>query len=234
MKSISILLLILFINPAFSFELLVPKRLGSYKISNYLKEVIIPAYQEVGIKVVPVFLRENEINQRIKKGNYDALYGKLDDGNGINYSLQIPLPIVDNLETYAYKLKTAPKNKKIIKVGAIKGVMAHSKAIITNRSLFSKVEYFKNYKEVIKALLAGEIDQLLMSQLEFEHEVSIKNRELIIRTSDSLYTTRIFSYLHQKHQDKLEALTLAYKKKNEIGILKYTDYIKKFHKKKAL
>lgn len=231
MKLIRAILLVFIICPAYGFDLLIPKRLTSYKISDYVKLVTIPAFEEAGIKVNPVYLSEAEINGRIKQGNYDGLFGKIDDGGGISYSVQIPYPIVKKLETSSYSLKSAPKNKKIIKVGVIKGVLAHSKAVIMNRSLFSRIKYYKTYSEVIEALLKGEIDQFLMSQLEYIHEVAPKNKKLIKKSSKSLYSTAIFSYIHERHKEKLESINMAFKTKDEEGILNYPDFIKKYYQK---
>jgi ABC-type amino acid transport substrate-binding protein len=146
-------------------------------------------------------------------------------------SLKVSPPLLSSYKVNRYKLKGFKTIKKRISVGAIKGVLAQTKAIIRNRSRFGNVEYYKNYKTLIDNLYHGKIDSILMSEIVFTEQISKNMKAELELVNSNLYSTQIFHYINKKHANILEKLSGEFEIKKSKNILDYKSYLKKYKKK---
>lgn len=214
-----IALFILFSFPAFGFEILAAKRLDSDVFIQYNRKILIENYQKLGIKAKVTYLPENEINQRIKNGEFDALAGKLTADEVIANSIKIDPPIVKNYTVHLFKFKSNITKKTKLTVGALKGVLGHQKALIKNRIKFNKVVYAQSFNELYLLLKNKQVDVIMLTQVEFDLQFSKVQAFNMAKHSSDIYSTQINHYLHKKHKKivkKIEARFEDLAQKNEL------------------
>jgi polar amino acid transport system substrate-binding protein len=230
----TILLLLLSSQSLFAFDVYAPKRIDNSKIRAYHQDVIIKSYNEIGIDAKMVYISENDINSRLKSGDFDAVANKISNENVIPNSIKVYPALISNYVVSRYKLKRNKTIKRKISVGVIKGVLAHTKAIIKNRARFEKVEYYDDYKALIYALYRGKIDSILMSEIIYNEQISKKIVNELEVVNKNLFSSSIFHYINKKHKKLLTKLSAVFKERKKDGTLQYKSYTEKDKKKGPL
>lgn len=206
------------------FEVLAPQRIQSKLVQSYIDNVILDIYKTIGINATVVYLPESKINERMRAGKFDALFSKIEDKENIPNSIQIKPALVDKYHVYAYTKKGAGPKINIQKMGAIKGVLAHSKAIIKNRARFKSIMYYTNFKKLQSALASGEVDAIMLSNLEFKNEITADFKSGLSKSRQKLVTLKINHYIHKKHNDIAPKLTAEFKKRDQKQELNFEIY----------
>lgn len=220
-----IILLCLFSSYSYAYDVLIPKRLDSKVVNQYFDTVLSKIYSNIDIDAKPVFITEEQINKRIKENNYDALFSKISDKNIIEHSITISPPLIEKYQVYRWKLKASKVVKKRFTVGAITGVIAHSKAIIKNRSMFSNVHYFSNYKDMIKAIYEQKIDLVLLSNEEYFNVFSQSLKSELEKLPGPLITIQLNHFINKKHKNIQKQLTKEFHKWDKLKKLSFDDFV---------
>ena len=220
MKLIAFILLIP--NIIFAFTIYAPERLENDKYKEHINSVLVKSYKQIGINSKLEFIKEIEINKKLKSGEFDAIASKISEESTIPNAIKISPPLISSYSINRYKLKAKALVKRSITVGAIKGVKAHTKAIIKNRIKFKEVKYFDSYQDIIEALINDRIDSVLLSTFEFNQY--FRSKDLVV-AEQNLYQIDISHYINRKHikiKEKLEEKLIKLKKKNKLD---YRNYI---------
>lgn len=218
---------------SYGFKIYAPLRINSELVQAYNKEVILDIYKKIGIKKAEiVYIAEEEINAKLKSGDFDAVLSKISAENNIPNSIKIDPPIIKDYTVYRWKLKGSETKKTGIVVGSIRGVMANTKSIIKNRKIFKKIKYFKGYEALLNALKTNEVDSVLLSQLDIQNELSILLQDKIEKIPGALITYNINHYIHKNHALIQRKLHTEFKLRDQDGNLSFLDFSRKFKKKK--
>jgi hypothetical protein len=186
------------------------------------------AYQKVGIEATPEFITEEEINKRIKSNNFDAIVSKISDEKSIKNGVKIFPPLIKNYKVYRWTLKSSPPRGKRYSIGAIKGVLAHSKAIIKNRAKFTGVQYFKNYKSMVSAIENKKIDSILLSNLEYQNELNSELQKKFKKSQKELLSISLHHYVNEKHKAIIPKLESEFKRLEAKKELRFEDFEKTY------
>ena len=216
---------------AWSFEILAPKRIKSEVVTAYSEDVILDIYNSIGVKAKIIFLPEYEINSKIKSSKYDAILSKITDHGSIPHSLQLSPPLIKDYKVFRWTLKGVKITKKRFKVGAIKGVLAHTKTVIENRAKIKGIKYFKTYPKMLQAMKEKKIDSILLSYEEYLTEFSEEMKAELDQSPKVLLTTDLNHYINIKHQALYEKLTAEFVKRDKAQKLNFNDFKKTFKSK---
>ena len=64
-------------------------------VQAYAQNVIIDSYKQIGIKNAQVvYVKESEINERLKSGDFDAVLNKISQESSILNSIMISPPLI--------------------------------------------------------------------------------------------------------------------------------------------
>lgn len=211
---------------ACAFKIYAPLRINSEIVQKYNHEVILDIYKSLGINAELIYVPEQEINERLKSGDFDAILSKISEEENIPNSIKIEPPLIENYSIYRWKLVNTPTNKTNIVVGSIKGVIAHTKSIIKNRNLFKKINYYHSYQALFDALKKGEVDSVLLSPIAIENEVPLLIKSQIEKIPGKLVTFNINHYIHRKHKVLNTKLSNEFIKRDKLKKLKYSDFLK--------
>jgi hypothetical protein len=228
-----LILTLLMVQSAWSYDILAPKRIKSELVTAYSENVVLDIYKSIGIKAKIVFLPEHEINLRIKNNNYDAILSKIADHASISNSLQISPPLIRDYKVFRWTLKNTNQSEKRFRVGAIKGVMAHTKTVIANRAKFKGIKYFTTYAKMVQALKKKTIDSVLLSQREYTNELSKEIKSALDMKPKMLLKTNLNHYINEKHQSLYNKITQEFKKRDLMKKLSFNDFQKVFQTKKT-
>lgn len=227
-----ILILSLFFcqSSVFAFEILAPERIQSKVVTAYTNNVILDIYKTIGLKAKVTYISEELINSRIKSGQFDAILSKITDHGSIPFSIKISPPLINNLAVYQWRLSGGPSKNKRFQVGAIKGVLAHTKTVIKHRVRFKGVRYYSTYPKMIEALKAGKINSILLSEAEYQNELSKKLKLKLSKDSEVLYQTNLHHYINTKFRKYEKILTSEFEKRNKVKALSFNDFKIEFMK----
>lgn len=217
---------------ALAFKIYAPVRIQSSLVQSYTKNVIVDAYNKIGIKnAVVYYVKEAEINYRLKSGDFDAVLNKVSQESSIPNSIKISPPLIKNYTVYRWYLKGTKPKMSNITVGIIKGVIAHTKGIIKKRAIFKKINHYNTFTELFNALKENKIDSILLSPLAINNEIASMIKNKLVKIPKKLISFDIHHYIHKKHkliQNKLSNEFLLRDKKNELN---YMDYAKTYKSK---
>lgn len=216
-----------------AFTIYAPERLSSDLVKAYNQNVILDIYTSIGINAQIIYIPEHKIQQRLKENRFDAVLAKMSDSSNVQNSIQINPPLLSNYKIYAWKRLGSKTIKKGIRIGAIKGVIAHTKTLIKNRSRYKTIKYYKDYGSLFSDLVKNKVDSIFLSDFEVLNELPFRFKKSIEKIPGALLKTNLNHYISIKHVKISEKLTKEFVKRNNQKRLNFTDFYRRFKQKKA-
>ena len=231
MKILSLLLVLPSLALANVFKIYAPARLNSSLVRAYNQEVILDIYKSLHIRAKIIYVTEEEINERLKSGDFDAVVSKIEDEKMIPNSIKISPPLIENFSVYRYKLKETKLKTSSIVAGTIKGVLSNSKGIIKNRSIFKKIKSYNTYTDLMTALEKDEVDSILLSPLVYKNELDKEKANKLEQIPEELAHFSIHHYINKNQTIIVNGLRNQFKKRYREKTLLFSDFAKKYKKR---
>jgi ABC-type amino acid transport substrate-binding protein len=185
----------------------------------FVQEVLETAYQQLDYKLDYLALPLARSFVEANEGRIDGLRFRVDNTREKYPNLiAVPFPLLEfNVVLIADRRKCGMCDlQQMRRIATIRGLKAVEDEITTEdfKNLNLKIIEFTNVEQALVLLGAQKIDGVIMTDIDLP-AVLIKNNPYLIK--QILSTRTDFHYLHNKHHDLVEPLTLVLQQMEEAG-----------------